>query len=261
MKKEMNKTKQEILIKTPKDIEKMKEGGEYLADVKVELMDKVGIGVSAAEIEDLACDLIKKTGGEPSFKMVPGYKWATCVNINRGVVHGIPKREIVFKKGDVVSIDIGLYYKGFHTDTSFTIGLQVSDKVNNFLKVGEKALKEAIGEVYPRRRVYDISSAIEKTIKKSNLSPIKALVGHGVGRSLHEEPQIPCFTSGKRSESPEIPKGAVLAIEVMYSEGVGDVVTETDGWTISTRDGKIAALFEETVLAAKGGPVVLTERL
>ena len=247
-----------ILLKTPSEIKIMAEGGKKLGRVKKALMDKVREGVSAKEIDDLADELIKKEGGEASFKMVPGYHWATCVNVNDGVVHGIPKEEIVFKKGDVVSVDVGMFYKGFHTDTSFTVGLGVIKEINKFLDTGKDALKKAIQEAKGGKKIFDVSEAIESTLKQSGYSPIRALVGHGVGRDLHEEPKIPCFTTGEASSSPEIPEVAVLAIEVMYAMGAGEVKLDEDGWTILASDGTISGLFEETVAVTKNGSIVLT---
>jgi len=247
-----------IKLKTPEEIAVMAEGGDKLGWVKNELLKAVEAGVNAYTIDELAEKLILKEGGKPSFKMVPGYSWTTCVNINEGVVHGIPSKTVIFKKGDVVSIDVGMFYKGFHTDTSLTTAISPSPKVKKLLSVGEEALRLAIKQTTPGKRIYDISLAIEERLKKAKLSPIKALVGHGIGKNLHEEPAIPCFVSGAKHDSPEIKEGAVLAIEVMYAEGGGDVVIDDDGWTIVTRDGKISALYEETVAVTKNGPKVLT---
>jgi len=248
-----------ITVKSTSDRAKMIEGGKKLAEVKNALMEKVGIGVSGLDIEKLANRLIERSGGKASFKMVPGYSWATCVNINQGVVHGIPKKEMVFKKGDIVSVDVGLFYKGFHTDTSFSVGLDLDESGNTFLKTGENALEKAISVTKAGNRIYDISQAIQQTIESAGYSSIRALVGHGVGKDLHEAPQIPCFTYGKREDSILIKQGHVYAIEVMYVEGNPDVVQDNDGWTISTHDGKISALFEETVAVTKKGPMVLTQ--
>lgn len=248
-----------ISIKSEKEVKKMAEGGKKLARVKRALAEAIKPGVSAFDIEVLATRLIEKEGGRPSFKMVPGYSWATCVNINEGLVHGIPKKEVIFKKGDVVSVDVGMFYKGFHTDTSFTVGIDVDSHIKKFLQAGMLALKEAIKKAKPGGRIFDISEAIEARVKKGGYSPIRALVGHGVGKSLHEEPQIPCFVAGKRQESPEIMEGMTLAIEVMYAIGRPDVTLGSDGWTISMADAKISALFEETVAIQKRGPLVLTE--
>lgn len=245
--------------KTLEEAEIMKEGGARLGQVKSALRAAVKVGVSADTIEKLARKLIAEKEGIPSFLAVPSYSWATCVNVNEGLVHGIPKSEIVFKKGDVVSVDVGMYYKGFHTDTSFTVGLGVDAKTQEFLDIGKKALREAIAQVKPGKRIYDISEAIEKTIEEAGYSPIRDLVGHGIGRELHEYPQIPCFTTGRKQETDEIPERATLAVEVMYAIGSYQVKIAQDGWTISMRDDKISALFEETVAALASGPLVLTE--
>ena len=164
-----------ITIKTPSEMDKMKEAGRRLALIKKELKNKVKEGVNAAEIEELACALIKKQGGEPSFKMVSGYSWATCVNVNEGIVHGIPKKNIVFKKGDVVSIDLGIFYKGFHSDTSISVAISPSEDTKKFLKAGEEALKAAIAQAIPGNRIYDISKAIEDVLKKNGRQPMRSL--------------------------------------------------------------------------------------
>jgi len=254
--------KNSIRIKTDKEIGIMREGGRILGVIKTELIDKVREGTTAYEVEKTAEKLITKAGGEPSFKMVPGYRWATCVNLNGGVVHGIPRKKTVFKRGDVVSIDVGMFFKGFHTDTALTVGVKTDKETNSFINLGRQVLRDAIGEARYGNRIYDISFVIEEKIKEAGFSPIRALVGHGIGKDLHEFPQIPCFTQGKKGErdkSPEIPLNSALAIEVMYAQGKPDVVLDSDGWTISMRDGKISALFEDTVAVTEEGPLVITE--
>lgn len=249
-----------INIKTSEEIEIMKEGGKKLFEIRNALAAKVAEGVSAMEIEELALKLIKASGGESSFKMVPGYKWCTCINVNEGIVHGIPKKEMIFKKGDLVSIDVGLFYKGFHTDTSTTVLLGSDKEKEKMLHVGKKALECAISQAVVGNKVYDISKAIEDVLIGAKLTPIRALTGHGVGRHLHESPFVPCFTKGdSRSLNIPLEAGLVLAIEVMYAKGSPEIMVEKDGWTISTQDGKISALFEETVGITKSGPVVLTK--
>lgn len=230
-----------------------------LARVKKALENKVSKGVSAWDIEELACELIKKEDAEPSFKKVPGYKWATCVNINEGIVHGIPKKEMIFKNGDIVSVDVGIYYKGFHTDTSFTKGVGVDSETKKFIETGRKALKNAIKQVKKGKKIYDISEAIESTLQKNGVNPVRALVGHGVGRELHEYPHVYCYTWGNRENSPEIPVGGVLAVEIMYTTGSGELKLAKDGWTISTSDDKISGLFEDTVAVTDKGSIVLTD--
>jgi methionyl aminopeptidase len=247
-----------IPLKTPGEIEIMVEGGKKLARVKKILGEVVKEGVKASEIEELAVKLIKEEGAEASFKKVPGYNWATCVNVNAGLVHGIPGSDVIFKKNDIVSIDVGIYYKGFHTDTSISIGVEASPEIRKFLNIGREALAKAIKAVKAGGYIYDISKAIEDTIETAGYTTIKALVGHGVGKELHEEPQIPCFLPGRREESPKIVSGMVLAIEVMYALDSDKVEVLDDGWTIAMRDGKISGLFEDTVAVTEKGQLVLT---
>jgi len=244
-------------LKTQEDISLMAEGGKKLAGVKKRLMHAVKEGVSALDIEKMAQNLISEEGAKASFMMVPGYRWATCININDGLVHGIPKKDIIFKNGDIVSVDIGLFYKGFHTDTSFSVLIGQDKDKERFLEAGKKSLKNAIKAAKVGKKLGDISQAIEKTLGELNLTPIRALVGHGIGRSLHENPMVPCYT-GYEGQDFELKQGTVLAIEVMYAQGSCDVKTDSDGWTIRMKDGKISALFEETVAVVRGGPVVLT---
>lgn len=251
--------RKKIKTKTPKEIKLMMEGGKRLGNIKKELIEATKPGVSAKEINDLAEKLIEKEGGKASFSTVPGYSWGTCINVNDGVVHGIPKGDLIFKKGDIVSVDVGIFYQGFHTDTSFTIGISVDKDIDRFLSIGRVTLGKAIKACRVGNRIHDISKEIEETLKKGGLSPIRALVGHGIGRELHEAPQIPCFTKGKRKDSPKIPEGAVFAVEVMYTQGSHEVTLGEDKWTISTQDGKIASLFEETVAVTGSGPLVLTK--
>lgn len=247
-----------LSIKTGRDLMIMAEGGKKLAYVKKEIIRKVKPGVNAMEIEETATKLIEKMGGKPSFKMVQGYNWSTCVNINEGVVHGIPKKEVVFKEGDIVSVDVGIYYRGFHTDTSDSVLLGGNYGQERFLKAGRRALEKAIAVTKVGNKIGDISRAIEKEIKKNGYEPVVSLTGHGVGKELHEDPRIPCAVMGTADEKAEIVEGMALAIEVMYGEETGELKMEDDGWTISTKDGKMAALFEETVIIAAGGSKVIT---
>jgi methionyl aminopeptidase len=248
-----------VTVKTPEEIAIMREGGSKLAKVRDRLFEEVQEGVSAAIIENLASELIAAEGGEASFKMVPRYKWATCININDGVVHGIPHAHIVFKNGDIVSVDVGMSYKGFHTDTSFSKLIGDAPQKQMFLDVGKESLYNAIAAAKPGNRVRDISYAMEQTLRKHDLNPIRALTGHGIGKNLHEDPAIPCFVSNGQEGQTELVEGMTLAIEVMYTNGTGELVLEDDSWTLSTKDAKIAALFEETVAVTSDGPIILTK--
>jgi methionyl aminopeptidase len=245
-----------IPILNKKEMAIMKDNGQKLKQVMEEVISKIKPGVTLQELEAVAVRKIKALGGKPSFKMVPRYHWATCLNLNEGVVHGIPD-ETVIKKGDLVSVDAGFYSQGFHTDMARTVEVGTK-KETQFLEVGKKALEKAISQVKPGKRVGDISLAIERTIKKAGYSPVRRLTGHGVGRQLHQEPTIPCFLRGEVRATPLLKKGMVLAIEVIYTLGKPDIFVADDGWTIQTQDGKIAALFEETVAIGADGPLILT---
>jgi methionyl aminopeptidase len=247
-----------IKIKTPEEIQIMAEGGKKLARVKKGLAEAVKAGVTALDIENLAVKLVKEEGAEGSFNKVSGYSWLTCISVNEGLVHGIPTKDLVFKEGDLVSIDVGLYYKGFHTDTSITVGINPSPENKKFLNIGINALEKSIARARVGNYIYDISEAIETTIEGAGYTTIKALVGHGVGRELHEDPQIPCFVPGRITDSPKIEPGMVLAIEVMYAAGSDKVHILEDGWTIAMRDGKMSGLFEESVAITPKGAIVLT---
>ncbi|SRR3989339_573238 len=251
---------QKIGVKTVSEIKIMQEGGAKLGLVKKALEKAVKPGVTGKEIDDLADVLIAKYGCKSSFKMVPNYHWSTCINVNEGVVHGIPKKEVVFKNGDIVSVDVGVFYKGFHTDTSTSViaGTNTNAAIIAFLAAGRSALRKGISAARPGKTIGDISRSIEVTLKKAKLNPIRALVGHGIGRELHEAPYIPCFVSSSMDEKLVIKEGWALAIEVMYTMGNSDLVLEEDNWTIRTKDGKISGLFEETVAVTQNGPIVLT---
>lgn len=242
--------KRMIPIKNAKEIEIMREGGRRLAQVLEKVLKAVKPGISLKELDQLAGSLIEKKGGKPSFKMVKGYNWPTCINVNQGVVHGVPT-EYRLKDGNIVSVDTGMFYQGLHTDMARTLRVGAGDDI--FLKTGQRALKEAIKAAKPGSRVGHISAAIEKVIRKAGFTPIQALTGHGVGKKLHEEPQIPCFLKDKVEDTPQLKPGMILAIEVIYAQGEPEVVIKDDGWTVETADGQLAGLFEDTIaVTAKG---------
>ncbi len=249
-----------IFPKTPEEISVMREGGAKLGAILQKLLQKVTPGVSLLEIESLANQLIRDAGGEASFKTVKGYKWATCLCVNDVVVHGIPTDRHL-KGGDLLTIDVGMLYKGFHTDTAWTkiIGPQ-NEEVNKFLKTGEDALWQAIAQARAGNRVGHISQAVQKVVEGAGYGIVKTLVGHGVGRELHEEPQIPGFLKSPIETTTELVLGMTIAVEVIYSMGSGAVVyINDDGWSIGTRDGSLASVFEHTIVINDGKPEVLTQ--
>ncbi len=237
----------------------MTTGGAMLGRVRAALYEYTQVGVSPSEIEAHARKLIKAEGAELSFTKVPGYSWATCININDGVVHGIPTSTTPLKNGDLVTVDVGVYYKGYHTDAAFTkvVGTATTSQVR-FLRAGMEGLKNAISAVKPGNYIGDISVAMDTTVKKYGYSCTKELTGHGVGRELHEEPMISNVIVGSREKTPLIEVGSTLAIEIIYVEGSPSLVMEEDNWTISTKDGKMAAVHEETVVVTDDGCSILT---
>lgn len=236
----------------------MTEGGKYLGEIRQKLVDMVKPGLTLAQIDQQAEKLLLATGGEPAFKRVPDYSWSTCINLNQGIVHGIPDDTII-QDGDLVSIDVGLYYQGYYTDTSTsTIAGTAQPKLQKFLEIGRQALADGIAAATLGNRAGHISLAIEKSLAKHDLYAIPSLTGHGVGNELHEAPHIPGLLIGKLKKTPTLYPGQTLAIEVIYTPGSTDIITEPDGWTISTKDGTISGLFEETVAVLEEGPKILT---
>jgi methionyl aminopeptidase len=250
-----------ITIKTAEEMKIMAEGGRLLGEIRDAVALAVKPGIKTIELEKITCDMIDKAHGKASFKMVHGYHHATCINVNEVVVHGIPGERVI-NEGDKVGIDVGIFYKGFHTDTSVTVAAgQADKKLRSFLEVGKNAVYTAVKQAKPGKRVADLSRAMQETVEAAGYSAVTALTGHGIGRSLHEEPAIPCFVVGKYEYSPLLTEGMAVAIEIMYNEGTAEVVYENDdGWTIATADGKISGLFEHTVAITREGPVILTGR-
>lgn len=255
-----------IHLKKPSEIQAMKEGGKILAEVLFEVLDHVKPGVSEIELDKLADTLIVKKGGFPGFKKVSGYKHATCISTNDVVVHGIPSA-YVLKEGDIIGIDCGVFYKGFHTDMSETVRVQSSkgkvqsdDEVSKFLNTGKRAVEEAIKVAIIGNRIGHISRTLQDIVeKKGGYSVVRSLIGHGVGKNLHEPPEIPGFISGAIDKTPLLQEGMTLAIEVIYNMGGKEVVyANSDGWTIKTKDGSLSGVHERTIAVTKGGPLVLT---
>ena len=250
-----------INIKTKEQLEIMQKGGEILAYTMWEIEKAIKIGVSELEIDTLAEKLIKDKGGESGFKKVDGYKHTICVSTNDVVVHGIPT-EYKFKNGDVVGIDCGVFYKGFHTDMSetFVIG-ETTPEVDKFLKTGKYALQKGIEQALVGNHVGNISKIIQDIVEFQNgYSIVRSLVGHGVGKELHEEPEVPGYLDKKMDKTPVLKPGMTIAIEVIYNMGAPEVVyTSRDGWTIGSKDGSISGLFERSVAITDKDPLILTK--
>lgn len=252
-----------IQIKSDEEIKIMQHGGHILKEVLFELMDQLKPGVTELEIDQLAEDLIIKKGGEPGFKKVPGYHNTICVSTNDAVVHGIPG-SYIFQEGDVVGIDCGVYYKGFHTDMAETkivqsSKLKVKSSTEKFLDIGKYALEEGIKAAVNGNRVGHISKTIQDIVEKeSGYAVVRSLIGHGVGRDLHEDPEVPGYLQGKIENSPLLKTGMTIAVEVIYNMGSSDVELDHDGWTIRSADGSISGLFERTIAITQDRPLLIT---
>ena len=254
-----------IKLKTKKDIEILRRGGRILSKVMDRVEAKIKPGANTEALTNLAEELIKKAGGRPSFK---GYKaaWsdgvypaALCVSINEEVVHGLPVPPRIIKDGDIVGIDCGLEYEGLFTDMARTIMVgQVSRQLKKLVAVTQEALMRGIKQAKPGHKISDISRAIEEYVEKNGFSVVRQLVGHGVGYSAHEEPQIPNFVD-KSVADVELKEGMVIAIEPMVNVGGPEVESLEDGWTIVTRDKSISAHFEHTIAVTDKGFEILTE--
>ena len=257
-----------IIIKTSEEIEIMRAGGKILAEVLFEVLSHAKAGVSEMELDQLAEKLILEKGGEPGFKKVKGYKHAICISTNDVVVHGVPT-DYTLKEGDTVGIDCGVYYRGFYTDMAQTLRVknqkskiknQNYDAVDKFLQTGEKAMWEGIRAAKVGQRVGDISKAIQTIVEGQGYSVVRSLIGHGVGRKLHEDPEVPGFLGVPIFQTPLLKEGMTIAIEAIYNMGKSDVVySNGDGWTIKSKDGSLSGLFERTIAITKNGPLILTK--
>lgn len=248
-----------IKPKNKKELKSMKIGGVILGEVLHETLQAVKPGVSELELEKLANSLILKKGGEAGFKKVEGYSHATCISTNDVVVHGIPTKRVL-KNGDIIGIDCGVYYGGMHTDMAETVAVgEVSSGVQKFLRTGKKAMYEGIKQAKLGNRVGHISKAMQDIVEAEGYGVVRSLVGHGVGRELHEEPEIPGYLTGKIEKTPELVPGMTIAVEIIYTMGSNEVIYDVDDdWTISTQDGSLAGLFERTIVVGEDGPQLIT---
>ena len=247
-----------IIIKTPEEIERMRVSSLIAAQVRDELAQKVAPGVTTGELDAYAQELVGKLRAKSSFFGYRGYPGHICTSVNDVVVHGIPGPRRI-EMGDVVSIDVGVVYDGFVGDTATTVMVGVTDpEVIRLVKVSEQALAAGIAKAVPGGRLSDISHAIEKVVVDAGFSVVREFVGHGIGRSMHEEPQIPNF--GPPGKGPRLKKGMTLAIEPMVNMGSPDVEVMSDGWTVLTKDRKPSAHVEHTVAIGESGAEILTCR-
>jgi methionyl aminopeptidase len=247
-----------IIRKSAAEIETMAAAGRIVADCLDELVAAVRPGVSTRELDDLAVTFITAHGGTATFLGYRGYPKSICTSPNDMVVHGIPGK-YKLHPGDLLSLDVGVTYDGFIADTALTVGVgEVSEQAQRLMDTTRASLEAAIGQCRVGNRLGDVSHAVQEVVEREGFSVVRSLVGHGVGRQMHEDPQIPNF--GEPHRGPRLLPGMVFAIEPMVNAGGHEVFVAPDGWAIHTADGSLSAHFEHTVAITDDGPRVLTRR-
>ena len=247
-----------ISIKTPEEIEIMRVAGEIVGDTHKYLIPYLKPGITTEKIDSLARDYIIKRGGSPSCYHYEGYPANICISINEEVVHGIASKRKL-RDGDIVTLDICVCYKGYHGDSAWTYAVgNISKEKQYLLEHTEQALYEGLKQVKSGARIGDISNAVETYAESHKLGVVKELVGHGIGNSLHEDPDVPNY--GKKGTGPMLKEGMVIAVEPMLNLGTADIYLLDDDWTVITADDKPSAHFEHTIVVTKEGYEILTKR-
>jgi methionyl aminopeptidase len=249
-----------IDFKSSREIKIMYCGGQLLSEIAAALKEMITPGITTLEVDRKAREFFKKKNLIPSFLNygTPPFPGAVCASINHERVHGIPSPKRVLKEGDIISIDIGGIHEGFHTDMAFTAGVgKIGPGKQKLIDTTIKALEEGVSRMCAGGKLHDISSAIQETAENAGYNVVRDLVGHGIGRKLHESPQVPNY--GKRNTGMKLEEGLVLALEPMLNEGTHKIITREDQWTVETADGKLSAHFENTAVVTQKGPRLLTQ--
>jgi methionyl aminopeptidase len=245
-----------ILLKSPQELAKMEVANRLVAEILEGIKERLRPGVETRELDEIAEEMCRGRRVEPAFKGYRGYPRSICISVNDEIVHGIPGARRI-KAGDLVSLDFGVKYQGYYGDAAVTVAVgEVDDRARALLEVTEKALYAGIGQAKAGQRLTDISYAVQTVVESAGFGVIREFVGHGIGRSLHEDPQIPNF--GVPGRGPVLQAGMTLAIEPMTSMGAWQVKILQDGWTAVTQDGSLAAHFEHTVAVTENGPRILS---
>ncbi len=246
-----------VILRKPEEIEKIKASNIIVAQILKELREQVQAGITTLELDRYSEELARRKGAKPAFKGYRGYPFSLCISVNDEVVHGLPSQRVL-AVGDLVSLDFGVSYKGYYGDAAITVAVgSASNEATRLIKVTEESLCLGIEEARIGNRLGDISAAVQEHVEKSGFSVVRDFVGHGIGRNLHEEPQIPNF--GKKGRGIELKAGMVLAIEPMVNAGAYMVKVLEDGWTVVTEDGKLSAHFEHSVAITENGPEILSK--
>jgi methionyl aminopeptidase len=248
-----------VILKSLQEIEKIRAACLIVADVLEGIRELVRPGVNTQTLDEFAERSIVKASARPAFKGYRGYPKTLCTSVNNQVVHGIPSKEVILRPGDIISIDVGAIVDGFYGDAAITLPVgQVSPEAERLVKVTEESLSRGIAQATAGNRLYDISYAVQSYVEANGYSVVREFVGHGIGRSLHEEPQIPNF--GERGQGLRIKPGMVFAIEPMVNIGGSATMVKDDSWTAVTVDGSLSAHFEHTIAVLPEGPWILSKK-
>jgi methionyl aminopeptidase len=246
-----------IILKSKEEVGKIESAGRIVAEVLMELKEKVKPGMTTLDLDQIAEAGIRKRGGKPAFKGYRGFPGSLCASVNEEIVHGIPSSKKTLREGDIVGLDLGAIVDGYYGDAAVTVAVgHIRPEVQRLVRVTEESLYRGIEKMRPGNRLSDISHAVQSHVEEAGYSVVKEFVGHGIGQSLHEEPQLPNF--GKPGQGPRLRSGMVLAIEPMVNMGKDGVRVLEDHWTAVTIDGSLSAHFEHTVAITDQGPVILT---
>lgn len=246
-----------VTIKSAREIEKMREAGKILANTHEELKKIIKPGISTWEIDHIGEEIIRSYGCIPSFKNYNGYPASICVSVNDEVVHGIPDKKHVLKEGDIVSLDAGVIYQGYHSDAARTYGVgTISEQANKLIEVTKQSFFEGMKYAKIGNHLNDISAAIQTYAESFGFSVVRDLVGHGIGENLHEDPEVPNFAQKRKGI--KLQAGMTLAVEPMINAGRLDVAWLDDDWTVVTEDGSLSAHYENTILICEDGPEILS---
>lgn len=247
-----------IQVKNQLQIAAMKEAGRITGEALLVAREHVREGISTYDLDKVIRHYIEHAGAKPSFLGYGGFPGAACISINDEVIHGIPSRERILKEGDIVKVDVGAFYKGFHGDSARTIPVgKVSDEALRLIEATEKSFWAGIANAKAGNRIGDIGNAVESCVREYGYSVVRRYVGHGVGHELHESPDVPNY--GTPGRGVRLCNGMVIAVEPMVNVGVCDVKEMSDGWTVKTADGKLSAHYENTIAITSEGVIVLTE--
>jgi len=245
-----------VILKQPDEIDKARASNRIVAEVLSVLREKVKPGVTTRELDKIAEGVTEKRGAKPAFKGYRGYPFSLCTSVNEEVVHGMPSNRILVE-GDIIGLDFGIYHQGLYGDAAITLPVgRVQEQAIRLMQVTEQSLYSAINEACDGKRLGDISAAVQDVAESAGYSIVRDFVGHGIGKSLHEDPQIPNF--GKKGRGIELKQGMILAIEPMVNAGKYKVKILADGWTVITADGSLSAHFEHSVAITDNGPEILS---